>query len=81
VYLGRSFYQKGYYSQAADTFSEALKTHEIHDDDLGKELYYWLGRAQEAEAKKDEALKTYGQIIQWDYNFRDVRKRIDDLRG
>jgi hypothetical protein len=28
-------------------------------------------------------LKIYGQLIQWDYNYRkgDVRKRIDALRG
>jgi hypothetical protein len=28
-------------------------------------------------------LKIYGQLIQWDYNYRkgDVRKRIDDLRS
>ena len=28
-----------------------------------------------------DALKTYGQLIQWDYKYRkgDVRKRIDEL--
>ncbi len=81
IYLGRSFYRKGYHSQAADTFLDAIKSHEIPDDDLGKEAHYWLARSQEAEEHIDEALKTYGQIIQWDYNFRDVRKRIDDLRA
>ncbi len=81
LFIGRCFFEKGYFDQAVDTFQETLGSYEIPDDELGKELHYWLGRAQEAEGRGPEALKTYGQLIQWDYNYRDVRKRIDDLRG
>jgi len=80
--IGRCFFEKGYHTQAIETFREAIRTHEHHDDDLGKDLNYRLGRAYEAAGQKEEALKIYGQIIQWDYNYRsgEVRKRIDDLK-
>ncbi len=83
LYVGRCFYEKAYYAQAADTFREAIAAYEIHDDDLGKKLHYWLGRTYEADKRTEDALKIYGQLIQWDYNYRkgDVRKRIDDLRN
>ena len=82
LYIGRCFYEKHYYDQAVDTFHEAIETYEATDDDLGKELHYWLGRAYESGGKMDDALKIYGQLIQWDYKYRkgNVRKRIDDLR-
>ena len=82
IYIGRCFFEKGYHDQATDTFRETIQAHEIPDDDLGKELHYWLGRAFQGDGKMDEALKTYGQLIQWDYNYRkgDVRRRIDELK-
>jgi tetratricopeptide (TPR) repeat protein len=81
--IGRCFFEKAYHSQAADTFREAIASYEIRDDDLGKELHYWLGRTYQAAGQVEDALKIYGQLIQWDYNYRkgDVRKRIDDLRA
>ena len=81
LYIGRCFFEKKYASQAADTFQGALAHYEIPDDELGKDLRYWLGRSYEADGKVEEALKEFGQLIQWDYNYRDVRKRIDDLRN
>jgi TolA-binding protein len=79
LYIGRCFYEKGYYAQAIDILREAIAGHDIPEDELGKDLQYWLGRSQEGAKLIDDALKTYGQLIQWDYNYRDVRKRIDDL--
>src|SRR5690606_29350129 len=81
LYIGRCFFEKGYYKQAVDTFRDAIAGHETSDDDLGLKLHYWLGRSQEGAGLIPDALKTYGQLIQWDYNYRngDVRKRIDDL--
>ncbi|MHC4441445.1 MAG: tetratricopeptide repeat protein [Planctomycetota bacterium] len=79
LYIGRCFYRKAYYSQATDVFREAIEIHETPDDELGKDLHYWLGRTYESDGKSEDALKIYGQIIQWDYNYRDVRKRMDAL--
>ncbi len=82
LYVGRCFYEKGYYGQAIDVLREAIEQYEAHDDEMGKEMHYWLGRSYEAGGQVPDALKVYGQLIQWDYNYRkgEVRKRIDDLR-
>jgi tetratricopeptide (TPR) repeat protein len=81
VYIGRCFFAKGLYSQAVNILREALASYESPDDDLGKELHWWLGRAHEAAGQIEDALKVYGQLIEWDYNYRngEVRKRIEDL--
>jgi tetratricopeptide (TPR) repeat protein len=83
LFIGRCFFEKGYHSQAIETFKEAIAGKETPDDSAGKELHYWLGRAYESDGQTPDALKTYGQLIQWDYNYRDgdVRKRIDGLKG
>lgn len=83
LWIGRCFFEKNYYSQAADTLREAIASYETREDDLGKQLHYWLGRTYEGAGQIEDALKVYGQLIQWDYNYRkgDVRKRIDDLRS
>ncbi len=77
--LGRCFFDKGYFAQAIDTVREAQGLLEVRDDDLGKELTYWLGRSEEAAGQADAARKTYGQLLQLDYNYRDVRDRLDGL--
>jgi len=51
------------------------------EDDTGKGLLYWLGRAQEEDGRREAAAKTYGQLLQLDYNYRDVRDRIDALKS
>ncbi|MCP4249979.1 MAG: hypothetical protein GY778_23305 [bacterium] len=79
LYLGRCFYAKGYLRQATDTLARAIEAHEIDDDDQGKALRYWLGRAQEADGAAEKATDTYGQLLQIDYNYRDVRDRMDKL--
>ena len=54
-----------------------------NEDELGKQLHYRLGRAYEADGRTADALKIYGQLIQWDYNYRngEVRKRLDALKA
>ena len=83
LYVARCFFEKGYYAQAIDTLTEAIRLHETADDELGKQLHYRIGLAYEADGRTEEALKTYGQLIQWDYNYRDgdVRKRLDALKA
>lgn len=83
LFIGRCFFEKGFHKQGASVFRDAIGAYEIPDDDLGKELHYWLGRALEADGNTPEALKIYGQIIEWDYNYRkgDVRKRLEGLQG
>ncbi len=79
MYLGRCFFRKGYHSEAITALEEAIKEYEFGDDDLAKTMLYWLGRAQEGAGDGDAAKKTYGNILQLDYNYKDVRARMDGL--
>lgn len=79
MYLGRCFFRKGYHAQAVSALQEAISQHEFTDDDLAKTMLYWLGRAQEEASELDEARKTYGKILQLDYNYSDVRAKLDSL--
>ena len=79
LYLGRCFFRKGYNSQAIAALQEAIEDHPFKDDDLAKSMLYWLGQAQEADGNVDDCKKTYGKILQMDYNYRDVRARLKTL--
>ena len=79
MYLGRCFYRKGYHNQAVSALQTALEEHKFADDDLAKEMLYWLGRAQEADGEPSAARDAFGKILQLDYNYRDVRARMDAL--
>ncbi len=80
LFIGRCFFEKGHYGPAVDVLKQLLETHETTGDDVGKEIAYWLARSYECDKKTDQAVEVYNDIIQWDYNFRDVRDRIDALR-
>ncbi len=79
--IGRCFFEKGYFSQAITTYNQAISGSEMTGDDLAKELHYWLGRSCEEAGNTDEAKAAYGQVIQWDYNFKDARSRLSELEG
>ncbi len=76
--LGMAFFKKGWNSEAAETFEQAL------EGDLSegrrKELLYNLGTVLEAMEKPDEALEHYSDVAQIDFNYKDVRERIERLR-
>ncbi len=80
LYLGRCFFHKEYYTQAISSLEEAIAHYEFTDNDMGKSLQYWLGRAQESAGESEAAKKTFGNLLQLDYNYRDVRDRLDGLR-
>ncbi len=79
MYLGRCFFRKDYHSQAIKTLQDEIATYEFSDDELAKSMLYWLGRAQEASGEIEAARDTYGRILQADYNFKDVRAKLDAL--
>ena len=79
MYLGRCFFRKNYHDQAVEALSGAVQEHPLDDDDMGKTVRYWLARAQEASGDGAGARKTYGNLLQLDYNFGDVRARLDAL--
>lgn len=79
LYLGRCFFRKNYHAQAIASLQDAIAQYEYSDDDLAKSMLYWLGRAQEASGDTGAARGTYGKILQLDYNYGDVRARMDNL--
>ncbi len=81
LYIGQCFVEKALHAQAISTLKQAIKEYELAGDNLSKELHYWLGRANEAAGKKDDAAEAFGQVIQWDYNYKDVRTRLEGLEG
>jgi tetratricopeptide (TPR) repeat protein len=78
-HTGACFFQKEWYTQAVDILNQAIELHESPGDSLSKEIYYILARSYESANQKDEARKAYNKLIQWDFNYRDVRQRIDKL--
>ena len=79
LYLGRCFYRKKLHSQAISTFRETIDGLDVLDDDLGKELVYRLGVSCQDAGQIQDAREAYGQILQLDYNYRDVRSRLEAL--
>lgn len=79
MYLGRCFFRTGYHSQAVSTLQECLGEYDSADDDMGKTIRYWLGRSQESAGDASAARQTLGDLLQVDYNYLDVRARLDAL--
>jgi len=77
LYIGRAFYLKKLYSQAMTVLREAEADCEIPDSDIAKEITYWLARAMDAGGEDEEAQRAYGKLLRMDYNYRDVRVRIE----
>jgi tetratricopeptide (TPR) repeat protein len=80
--IGRAFFEKGSYSQAADALREAFEQYDVVGDETSKQMMYWLGQAYEAGGKVDEAKAIYGKLLRLDYNYADgdARQRHESLK-
>jgi len=78
--LGKCFFAKKLYREAQGQFETAIKQYELSDDPLGKELRYNLARTFEIQEKREEAIEWYSVIVQQDYQYQDVAKRLEELR-
>ena len=81
TYLGRAFLATGFVEEAIDTFKGAIEEYDVRGDQKSKELFYWYGQGLEQKGDAAAALKAYSQLVQWDFNYRDVQARIKRLRG
>ncbi len=81
VYLGRAFAACGFHDEAVDTLKTTIDEYEIRGDSRAKELFYWYGYATELKGDAAVALKAFSQLVQWDFNYRDVQARIKRLRA
>jgi hypothetical protein len=82
VMIGRAFFEKESYAQAAAVLNEVFEAYESVGDDLSKDMLYWIGRAFEADRQLENAAATYGKLLRMDYNFADgdARRRHDELK-
>lgn len=79
--IGYCFFKKGWLADAVDIYTKAIDSYELKDDAIGKELRYNLALAYEQQGKKQEALDVYRKIAQADFNYKDVSRRVDELRS
>ena len=80
TYLGRAFLQCGFTDEACDTLKQSIEEYEIRGDNRSKALFYWYGLALEKKGDTASAAKAYSQLMQWDYNYRDVQERLKRTR-
>ena len=76
--LGNAFAKKGWHREAVETYRRALDLEPT--EERAKELHYSLATSLEAMGEKQEALDHLSRVAQIDYNYRDVRDRIEALR-
>lgn len=80
--MARCFFEKGVPGQTRELLKDALESHEMPGDELGKEMTYWLARACEADGDRAEAVNQYGKLLRLDYNYAhgDARARLEKLK-
>ena len=78
--LGKCFYTKKLYLEAQGQFETAIQQYELASDPLGKELRYNLAKTFEVQGKAPQAIEWYSVIVQQDYQYLDVAKRLEALR-
>ena len=79
-YLGQSFFRREFFQEAVDTYRRAIAQVEMSGGETAKDLHYNLGLALEHMGKPEDADAAFSKVIQWDFNYRDTRQRIQKLR-
>ena len=78
--IGQCFFYKAWYPDAIETYQEALSLVERKEGQMAKELLYNLARAYQADGDDENALASYRKVAQIDFNYSDVKARVDALR-
>jgi len=78
--LGACFYKKGLYPLASRQFEAALLAAGGVASEKGKEICYHLGLVSERMNDRPGALTRYLQIYEVDINYKDVGRKIEDLK-
>lgn len=77
-YLGQAFAKKQWYPEAAETYQRALEA-EVPDS-RKKDIWYNLANIYEKMDQLDKAQDLFSELAQTDFNYRDVRDRLDGVR-
>lgn len=78
--LGRCFVQKGMLDMAATQFKSAA-SEMLAMDIVKKDTLYDLGLVYETMGKKEEYLQCMKDIMETDYGYKDVSKRVEASYG
>ena len=78
--LGRCFVQKGMLDMAATQFKSAA-SEMIAMDAVKKDTLYDLGLVYEKMGKKEEYLQCMKDIMETDYGYKDVARRVEESYG
>lgn len=82
VALGKCFYAENKKELAKRQFEKALpnlSADNDHEKVLYNETHYLLARLYEESKEKDKAADHYSEILAVDYDYRDAKKRLEDL--
>lgn len=80
--LGKSFMYDKKLGLAKAQFERAIPELNFETDpELFKECYYWAGRIAEEQKETAKAEEYYGKILERDYEYKDVRTRLEKLQG
>lgn len=78
--LGRAFAQKGLEDVATGQFQKALDAAGATGK-LGKEILYEMGALAQAAGRRDQALAHFSRILEQDIGYRDVARRVEELKS
>jgi tetratricopeptide (TPR) repeat protein len=78
--IGECHESKGALADAVAYYKKALNKPAISDDEATA-LYFQLGSVFQTMGETNEALYFFEKVMKRDASFRDVRRRISDLRG
>jgi len=76
--IGQAFVKKGWLREAVETFEKALQAQST--EEFTKELRYYLGDVLEQMGELNKAQDQFSSVAQIDYNYRDVRDRVEKIR-
>lgn len=79
--MGFCFFKKGWLQDSIDIYLKAIDSYQLKDDATGKELRYNLALAYEQQGDTQKALDLYRKIAQADFAYKDVSKRVENLRN
>lgn len=77
-YLGQAFAKKQWFREASETFERALQSE--MGEERKKEILYHLAEVSEKLNDLSKAQGLYSDLAQMDFNYRDVRTRLEAVR-
>lgn len=79
--LGICFKEEGRYDLAIEQFEKALDSLERNDVPNKLRLLFYIGLANEAEGRHQDALQVYEEIMTQDMNYENIQIRMEKLKS